>query len=303
MWRTGVPSVAFAYRGASHAIMAVSALCMALSEGHAGSSSPYDHQATVELHYDEAVKDLRTSMEALNETNIDAILACCMTLIPCSLAIAAITQEARLIGDWILHIRGFATLGDSLTGSDAGEDSIPPSPSLDQLVTYPQPSNPGLDMAVRSLTNMVPQSSRILQLQNIYQPAQSSMENLRRGLNPRWSTLSAEDIKVCLTALDELKAVFGYALQGRATNYSRAVLRWLVIVPARFVQLLLDEADAALVISAHWLVTTLVLDNLWWMKGFGSSRIHSIVERLKRSGSVYQTCMDWPLEMLQRLRF
>jgi hypothetical protein len=299
MWQTGVPSVAFAYRGASHAIMAVSALCMGLREEHAGAM--YDHQATAELHYDQAVKDLRTSMAALDQANIDAVLACCMTLVPCSLAMAALTKGAALLGDWILHTRGFATLGDSLTGSDAGKDSIPSLPSSESLVVYPQPSNPGLDMAVRYPADNSQQTSRVLLLRSIHQSAQRPMENLRRGLDPQWSMLSGEDVQACLIALEELRAVFDYALQGRAANYSRAVLRWLVMIPARFVQLLFDEAEAALAIFTQWLVTTLVLDDMWWMKGFGSSRIQAIAKLFERSGSVYLSCMEWPLEALRRL--
>jgi hypothetical protein len=79
------------------------------------------------------------------------------------------------------------------------------------------------------------------------------------------------------------------------------ITRGLVMMPARFVQLLFDEVEPALAIFAQWLVTTLVLDDLWWMKGFGSSRIQAITERFERSGSVYLSCMEWPLEVMRRL--
>ena len=280
--------------------MAVSALCMRSTQEHARSST-YDHQATAELYYSQAVKHLRTSMEALDQTNIDAILACCMALVPYSLGTARVADDARLVGDWLVHIRGFATLGDSLTGSDAGKDSIPSQSSPDQLVTYPQPSNPGLDMALRSSTELIPQSSSVLLLQSIRQSGQGAMKSLRQGMDPRWSKLSTEDVQACLAALSGLEIVFDYALQGRATNYNRAVLRWLVMLPERFVQLLFEEAEAALAIFAYWLVTTVVLEDLWWMKDFGSSRIRTIAERFERSRGAYQSCMEWPLEMLNRL--
>jgi hypothetical protein len=100
--------------------------------------------------------------------------------------------------------------------------------------------------------------------------------------------------------MDQLNTVFDYTLQGHAANLHRAVLRWIIVVPAKFVQLLFDGIDTALAVFAHWLVMTVFLKDLWWMKGFGSSQIRSIAKRFQRCRSDHQPYLEWPLEMLKQ---
>ena len=299
LWQSAVPAVAFTNPGTSHAIMALSALYMSSSNMNAGTSS-LDYLATAELHYSMALANLRTSIENLKHISIDAILACCITLVPCSLAMARGPTVKNLFGDWIFHMRGFATLGDTLTSSSR------PDESRHQLIRYPQPNNPGLDLPATGSTNQPSlRDSRSL-LRNIQQDRHEVIEKLRLLVAGLESEPSSLDTQVHLEAIERLDFLFSFITECDVSNYTRAVFHWVVQIPARFVRLLADMDGVALIVFAHWLVPILAVEEVWWWlrgcgsPGFGSSRIQTIADVLDQVQSPYRHLLVWPMKMAEQ---
>jgi hypothetical protein len=110
---------------------------------------------------------------------------------------------------------------------------------------------------------------------------------------------AAADSAIYASAVTALEHVVDYILAYPVTNLFRAIFIWPIWVPPEFIDLLLRHDGVALAIYAHWLVLTMALDDLWWLKGFGSGQIERLAEsevRLGRSGS--NGLWLWPVEML-----
>lgn len=295
LWQTAIPAAAVTEQGTLHAVMALSALHMNVSNIHAGTSS-LDYLATAELHYSMALADLRKSVEAQDQVSVDAILACCITLVPCSLAMACRSTAKTLSGDWVFHMRGFQALGEHLTSSQR------PSETRQQLIRYPQPNNPGLDEPQLDSTYEQPSDSPSL-LQDIRQSRRQTIQDLRRLVN---LIPSSEDSEAHLEAIERLDVLFVFITEGRATNYTRATFHWIVKAPARFVQMLADMKTIALIVFAHWLVALLAMEEVWWWlsgfgaPGFASSRIQAIADVLVQGQSPHCHLLVWPIRMVER---
>ncbi|KAK5721315.1 transcription factor [Elasticomyces elasticus] len=140
MWESSVPAVAFNHPVASHAVMAFSALCMYTTSSTKGGS--YELLATAKLHYCRSLELLRASVPVTEDISVDAVLACAMTLIPVGLTLAqfnaGITAGDKLAItpqlDWLYHLRGWRTLGSSMSPRLADSDTL--------LIPFPQPGIP-----------------------------------------------------------------------------------------------------------------------------------------------------------------
>jgi hypothetical protein len=97
--------------------------------------------------------------------------------------------------------------------------------------------------------------------------------------------------------------VMRYTSECRVSNFFRAVFTWPVQVPPRFAELLTSSWDqAALAIFAHWLVLTMLLEDLWFVQDFGAVRIDLLAEWLGRWESPYFGLLEWPMEMRKQWR-
>ena len=293
MWAESVPAIAFSSAVVSHALMAFSAFCLCTSP--ASTPRRRELRATAERHYYRSVKLLRRSLANAGEREADVVLACAMVLIPCGLALAGNDDRGIFsLRDWACHLRGWRGIGKSIYGESADAAST--------LIPYPQPGIPeDGDLPERIVgANRLWASSTMREIQCSWPGAIARLKSTvdsRRGHGGGGD--AAADVAIYTSAVAALEHVVDYILAYPVTNLFRAIFIWPIWVPPEFIDLLLRHDGVALAIYAHWLVLTMALDDLWWLKGFGSGQIERLAEseaRLGRAGS--NGLWVWPSEML-----
>ncbi len=297
LWQTAVPAIAFTHPDASHGITALSALCMGSNHHSANSTmmaaSP-DFERTAELHYTAALADLRASIEAPDHSSVDAVLACCITLVPCGLARARRPTADNLIGDWLFHMRGLWTLGETLSAPSRPDDQH------QQIVPWPQHDSPGLDHPSTELADQLVRPIPSV-VQAIHRGRYEVIERLQRLVTRPEAQIPPDGLQVYLEATSRLVVLYNYITEGPVGNYTRAVFHWAVMSSPRFVQLLADQDGTALTVLPHWLVAMIAEENSWWwLVGFGSSRIRLIADILEKAQSPCRDLLIWPMEMVER---
>ncbi|KAM0701386.1 hypothetical protein Q7P35_011747 [Cladosporium inversicolor] len=305
MWAESVPTIAFSNAVVSHALMAFSAFCLCAAP--ASTLRKNELRATAERHYYRSVKLLRRSLATAGEREADIVLACVMVLIPCGLALVR-DNEGRFAysRDWLCHLRGWRVIGASVYGV-LGQSQADAAPASSKLIPYPQPGIPeACDLPQRGLKS---DESRIFSMplmEEIQRSWPGAMARLKSAVESHCKLdidggddAAAADATVYTSAITALEHVVDYILAYPVTNLFRAVFIWPIWAPPDFIELLLRQDGMALAIYAHWLVLTMALDDLWWLKGFGSGQIEKLSEWAARVGGPdFDGLWTWPVEML-----
>ena len=115
------------------------------------------------------------------------------------------------------------------------------------------------------------------------------------------TTDDVADVEAYEAAADALEAVMDYTLDCRVLNYFRAVFTWPIRISPRYIELVMRHDTLALAIYAHWLVLTMLLEDLWWIQDFGTERITKMAASWDPD-SPDMNLLRWPLEMLEEWR-
>jgi len=277
-------------------LMALSALSMAFDASHPRSSA-FDYIATAETHYCKSLQHLRASMSKLELVSPDALLACSILLIPCGLALARATSG--LLRLWVCHLRGFRALGDTISGTHSTLRS-----PLD-LIPFPQLGTPEpqtIDTVTAGCATEASGDRLSRFCSSIRSSKDEAVNKLRAAIAEAQPRLSSLDAEAYTAAIDEVQFVMDYTLNYGPENKFRPIFSWATEIPPRFVELLGGKDELAMAITAHWLVCTLLLDEVWFMTGFGAFRIEAVTEMLEQGMSPHRSLLDWPLEILQEWR-
>ncbi|KAK5134241.1 hypothetical protein LTR08_006784 [Meristemomyces frigidus] len=289
MWESSVPVVAFGNPVASHAMMAFSAF--GLSSTTCPENTAYDFQATAELHYCQSLEYLRASLPDLGQNSADAVLACAMVLIPCGLALARSNTHGKPLSDWLYHLRGFRALGSAIYG---WKSLAKPA---DQLIPYPQKGIPDAELHDTNLGGGALWGPGALLFHRVRRSRRDAIQSLQAAIDESDIRADVADTEVCAAAITALEYVMNYTLDSRVSNFFRAVFTWPSYVSPRYVELLMCGDPLALAIYAHWLVLTMLLEDLWWVGDFGSCRIEKLASWDELSNSPYSQLLAWPVRM------
>jgi hypothetical protein len=295
MWQNAVPAVAFNNAPAAHAMMALTALDLGSTEG-AMDFSGYDYLATASMHYTTAIERLRTSIKSIENMNADAMLACSMILIPCGLAFAQRQGGCTAVREWIPHLRGFRSVGNAITAES-------PQRAVDyRLIPFPQMGIPPPSFHTPSNGDEAPSGAPLLLFHSLQRGRKAALEDLMFSIEDVNGDQDDFDAEPYVKAVVELEYVMDFFLECNVTNFFRAIFTWPIQVPLSFVKLLSREDELALAIYAHWLVATLMLDEHWWLREFGSVQIERISALLVRENSPHAHLLRWPRKMLDEWR-
>jgi hypothetical protein len=310
MWAETVPAIAFGSPVVSHALMAFSAFCLGSSQRRHSKSLARDLRAVAQSHYYQAVKLLRSSLDAvergLGEVEADVVLACGMVLIPCGLALARYgignghEEGGFEVGEWVWHLRGWRVVGASLYGDkdDGGLDSSR------CLIPYPQPGIPDrVDLRGPKVGRRRCSKTSMPFLDIVQSSWPYAVEKLKLAVDSRsrYNEDSA-NTRTYSSAITALEYVVDYILDFPVTNLFRAIFIWPILISPEFIELLTGNDDLALAIYTHWLVLTMAVEDLWWLEGFGSGQIGRLVRRADGMGSWGAELLDWSVEMLEEWR-
>lgn len=301
MWAESVPTIAFSNAVVSHALMSFSAFCLCAAP--ASTSRKNELRATAERHYYRSVKLLRRSLATAGEREADVVLACVMVLIPCGLALVRDNEGGFAYSqDWLCHLRGWRVIGASIYGvlGQSQADAAPVSSS--KLIPYPQPGIPeACELPQRGVEGDGSRTLEMPLMKEIQRSWPGAMARLKSTVDSHCECGGdAADATVYTAAITALEHVVDYILAYPVTNLFRAVFIWPIWAPPDFIELLLHQDGMALAIYAHWLVLTMALEDLWWLKGFGSGQIEKLSEWVARVGGPpgFDALWVWPVEML-----
>lgn len=289
MWEMSVPAVAFSNPVASHAIMALSAFCMSATTSN--ETGGFDFRATAQLHYYQALKQMQALLPVLDRDKADAVLTCGMVLIPCGLALTQGGIRNDTPNDWLHHLRGFKTLGEAIY--DEEDWAV----SASQLVPYPQKGIPNAEIHELSRDDDDIVGSAAPLFNRIRCSWQDAVERLEAAVNQGEVLQNAADSEACMSAIKSLSYVINYILTCRVQNLFRAVFAWPTYLSPHYIRLVTSRVDLAIAIYSHWLVLTMLLEDMWWVADFGSERIRCMSMVLERSASPYRPLLEWPVNM------
>ncbi len=284
IWQSSIPAVAHTDVGTAHALMALSALCMSSHDAHGGS---FDGAATAQMHYYKSLQCLRSSIPSLRPENADALLACAMLLIPCGLALAS--TAAGAVSEWHLHLRGFRSL------ADASSELRSETSARHELIPAPR-GLPHRQLRVSDSGQSVPNEKVIELFYTIQRTKDSAIDLLKTTITDFEPTIGCTNAEVYLTAIDELEHMMDHVFECGITNNLRAIFSWTTEISPEFTRLLAGRDELALAIAAHWLVCTLLLHDMWYLRGFGAARINTVMEVV---GGAYGVLLEWPGEMMR----
>lgn len=257
----------------------------------------YDFRATARLHYCQSVNFLRTAIPHFDTVSADALLACAMILIPCGLALSQNEDGFFELHDWLHHLRGWRILGSTIYKSNPHLDSTT------SLIPYPQQGIPDpafLPKAIHGSTCLWASADPFVN--EIDRTRRKTMADLRCKIEALRSDCIATSFEAYIAAVGSLEYVMDYVLQYPVSNLFRAVFTWPIHITPMFIQLLVDHDAVAQAIYAHWLVLTLVVEDLWWVKGFGSSQIGQMAGQSEFSRPPGCELLKWPIEMRDEWR-
>jgi len=283
-------------------MLAFSAFCLCTSPSLTKRGENRDLLVAAERHYYQSVKLLRLSLAAVEDIDADVVLACGIVLIPCGLALVCRDDDKGVspLQDWLYHLRGWRPIGASIYGPSGHLDA-----ASTKLIPYPQPGIPETrDLPARRADGNEHWPSSIPFLRTFRHSWLEAMARLKgaTGSHCNQSVAAADLHTTYISAITALERVMDYILTYPVTNLFRAVFIWPIQVPPEFIQLLAEHDDLASAIYAHWLVMTMTLEDLWWLRGFGSGQIERIAERAASFGSSGFDLLAWPVEMLDEWR-
>jgi hypothetical protein len=288
MWQVAFPAVAHEDQATSHALLALSALCMSKNDTRLGGEF-LDYEGTANMHYYQSLKHLQSSVTNVTRDSADALLACAMLLIPYGGTLPP--TQSNIMGEWMAHMRGFRSLGSAVEA----ERGV--TPSTDQLIPFPQDGMPDWRMRVMKTRHTVSDYRVRLLFRAIQRTRYDALRTLESAVLV--ADCSAADTEAYLSAINELQYIMDYLFDFRVSNYLRATFSWITQVSDEFIQLLTGHDGIALAIAAHWLVCTMLLCQFWYIRDFGAVRIRLIAQRPDLQDGDLSCLVNWPLEMLQ----
>lgn len=293
MWESTVPAIAFCELTASHAMMAFSALSLSCKTSR--DVTLYDFRATADFHYYQCLAHLRASASVLDEVSADAVLASAMILIPCGLALAQTSTLKYPVYDWIYHLRGFRALGVAIYGEvqHAGQY---------RLIPFPQAGIPDAVSHEPNLGGGALWGYGVLLFHRIRESQSAALDSLEAANADSCNQRDAADIKASTAAIEALRYVMKYTLECRVSNLFRAVFTWPIQISSRAIELGCRRDPFALAIYAHWLVLTMLLEDLWWIDSFGQDRIERISLESEQADKPYAHLIRWPVKMRRMWR-
>ncbi|RDW58295.1 hypothetical protein BP5796_12225 [Coleophoma crateriformis] len=260
-----VPRLALSEPYLMHALLALSALhldCM-----RPLSSRRYWLPAL--QHYSDALPAFRASLQSITEKNCHALFAFAHLITKCAFAILACTQtpifspESEITADFISHLQGGFSVHDT-----AFEWLV--SGPLKDCLEAPLDSDPSFES--------YPHDDKLARL----------LPHLNSG--------NEECDIACREALNDLRRVFAMIATPNQTVSTRTLVYcWLARLSNRFILLMNKQNPEALIVLAHYSVMLNMIDEYWFMKGWGVRLLEQCQSKL--CGAQLEL-ISWPLEVL-----
>ena len=293
------------------------------------SAKRYLHQATV--HHGHCLRWYQDELRSLSEENADAVLACSALLLIYGLGYSQVErrltksssppakmgapesqgQHMELDLTWINLQRGIKPVHHTaierhhqLEGSvispllEWEEEELVPAtevPTSSSPSTKPYVSSPSLPEHPLCSKIFEQGGIALVQLQGHLESTRSPQDILREPV----PSSSSDSLKFSLEALDMLQTVARRFTETRGSS-SRILVGWVSFFEDSFLRLLTEQDIFALAVYAHFLVYTILLEDLWWIGDLGVATIRDILDGVSVEERGYrQELFAWPARTLE----
>ncbi|KAL4756468.1 Zn(II)2Cys6 transcription factor [Aspergillus foveolatus] len=269
LWRVEVPRIGFTAPYTLRAILAISALHLAVLRP--GKRELYIAQASE--HHDAALRLATPAIPNINHENVPPLFlfSALSSFICCAKPLKLgnfLLWEDHEIADWLLLIKG---TGSIIESSESAKESLHSGPL-------------GIIFSVHR------QSYSLLATQHEF------LENLRCFILNEMKDSHGDESEVYNAAIDHLSHCFTICLDKGCRLETAEVFLWLLRVPQDFLLLLKGHQPHALVIVGYFCVLLHQLEWMWWMKNWGTHILSQIYHLLP--GPIYKAWLQWPMEQI-----
>ena len=252
IWQTAVPNVAFTNDALLYSLYAVAAL-------HLAKTGPYNRETleTYRDYLDEAIRGHKDDVTNLSRANADAA---CLTSHFIRLAAFAIIQERELTpytppAQWLQMTRGVVDIHKAAWDWIEHDET---SVSMRLIRRFPIVTDPD------SLYTEEHQQG-LLHLLHRSQDHQATEP---------WSAEVQEAYAGAISVIGStLKAIIA---QDTRTNIGRRLITFPLLIPERYMGLILKMRPRALVILAHFFFLLSRLSDVWWIGDSGPREVRGI---------------------------
>ena len=299
-WRVVVPALSYTSTPVRHGMLALAALC-----SHYDTTSPTEPSSiflrAAETHGLQAIGGLRQQLQDLHESEIDSTMTC--SRIICVLGFAffrthrrnGITIAESKAWTWLQLLRGVGTVLNSILASGQAFDTMISRDMKPELLI----ANTACDTRPRDMR----ESSNHPLLSLVQTSCQESFANLRTRLFAECtSSLNKEQATDLFHAIEALQEITKQVCSGEMHSLTHAICTWPCKISQGVVDMLVNGNHLALAVHAHWLMLTVLAEDLWWIDDMGRAGIREIIGHFSQASnensSKASILLRWPRHML-----
>ncbi|XRM37207.1 hypothetical protein ABZX51_000693 [Aspergillus tubingensis] len=269
LWRIEVPQIAFKAPYTLRAILAVSALHLAVlrpeKQEQYISQASYHHEASLKLATPEIANITYDNCTPLFLFSALSSFICCAK--PLKLGNFLLWEDHE-IANWLMIIRGTGTI------IDFAEESLKTGPLRTLFSVHRQ----------RHDHSEIPEPPTQLQF----------LEDFRRFV--LHEAADDHEKQVYCDAIFHLGTCFTICLEKGWRLETSDVFKWLLRVPHDFLVFLKEYRPLSMVILGYFCVLLHQLEWIWCMKGCGTHILSQIYNQLREP--VYRAWLQWPMEQI-----
>ncbi|CZR67487.1 uncharacterized protein PAC_17386 [Phialocephala subalpina] len=290
LWRTTMVSIGLQHKFLLRGLLAQAAVHISYLKA---SSDSISYLIKASTHQDIAIAQFRKALETINETNFDAVLAfsCLLPIHSLALAACATTRpqmqnnEQDSLSEFLKAIRLFRSVNRILLPSLSIFTTSTILPLL-QIVNQHLPE-----------ADSFPAQASLSLLEHSCCPARLTSGFESDALDSR----SSDRNEVFADAIKELRLTF--AREAHPTASERftigIMLIWTIVFPEQYMVLVDSRDPAALAVLAHFAALLCGYEDIWWVRGLGSSMIGIIAGMLDDE---WREVMEWPKGVAEQVR-
>lgn len=293
-WCAVVPALAVDSPAVKSGMLSLAACCMYTHTPREAEGDRAELLRAAYGHYNACLRESGLQLQKLDQAEyVDPIVATATILFALGLAFCQIERRrGKSLADaecwaWLTLLRGSSAVAKSIR--ESGADAT----LLHGLVMAPQsPCEPSNRV---SSSDIRPQPL----LDFLRRARPPSIFSLRKMLAETRHSCPHERYTQYSTSIDFLDRVFADAtLLPQPQSFVRVIFTWPSKILSEIAEALTQGDKFALIIYAHWLMLTVVLEDLWIVGDMGRAQIFEIVARSAEWTEKEQEVLEWPKSVL-----
>lgn len=250
--------------------------------------------------YNKCLRQSGQQLQKLDQIEyVDAIVSTARILFALGLAFCQIERRfGKSLADsecwvWLPLLRGNFAVANAVEGSGFSDEALLHREDMTPEIVPETPHE------IRAMT---PEDERLeppRTLAFLRRARVASLHSLRSTLAESMTAISDDRWMQYSKAVDLLDEVMAYTCTSpRVRSYIRLIFIWPLQVPLDFSEALPQGDKFALILYAHWLMLTVLLQDVWIVGDMGRAGIFEIVARSGEWSEDEQDLLLWPRRLL-----